>query len=208
MRSRSNCRSGMQEGFSLVEVMVAMVAGLILIGSVIALVVSSAQVNAATMRSVRLTQELRALTEIVVKEVRRARYSQSAISNIGLTAGGIPTSARAYDTISISSSPPCIQFSYQRTDGNHGRTFVLRSGQLMFGTAATPPTCVEATTALSSPQLTISTLSFVDGNSSTADSVPPDTILLTVAGSLSADTSITRSMSELIRLPSARLPTP
>jgi prepilin-type N-terminal cleavage/methylation domain-containing protein len=65
-------------GFSLIEMMISLVVGLILIGSVVALLASNIQANAQNIASTRLTQELRAVMEVVTGELRRARYQRAA----------------------------------------------------------------------------------------------------------------------------------
>lgn len=70
-------------GFTLIELMIAMSIGLIVIGSAIALMVSVMRANSENMQSTRLTQELRALTDIVARELRRARYNENTINFVG-----------------------------------------------------------------------------------------------------------------------------
>jgi len=70
-------------GFSLVELMVGLVAGLILLGSVLALVAANLQNNALVVRDMRTTQESRALTEVMARELRRNGYVGDAIRMIG-----------------------------------------------------------------------------------------------------------------------------
>lgn len=70
-------------GFSLVEMMVALVAGLILIGSVLVLVAANMQNNSLVVRDIRVTQESRALTEVMVRELRRNGYVGNAMQLIG-----------------------------------------------------------------------------------------------------------------------------
>jgi prepilin-type N-terminal cleavage/methylation domain-containing protein len=61
-------------GFSLVELMVAMVAGLIVTGAVVAFTMSTMKGNTEYVRSARLTQELRNSLDQVTRELRRAGY--------------------------------------------------------------------------------------------------------------------------------------
>jgi hypothetical protein len=127
------------EGFSLVELMVAMAAGLVLVGSVLALLASSARANAITIQSTKLSQELRALSGVVVGEVRRARYNPAALSNIGLGNAAL----NPYDEVRIEGGGTCLRFSYERADGQHARTFAYRAdangvGTVFFATGADP----------------------------------------------------------------------
>jgi prepilin-type N-terminal cleavage/methylation domain-containing protein len=72
-----------QRGFSLIELMVSVVLGLLLVAAVLSLVVSVTKTNAETIRSTRLTQELRTLLEVVSREVTRARYIEDPLANVG-----------------------------------------------------------------------------------------------------------------------------
>ena len=61
------------QGFSLIELMVALVVGLIVIGAVIALVMSIIRSNNQTILATRLTQEMRATMAVIAADIRRAR---------------------------------------------------------------------------------------------------------------------------------------
>src|SRR6185295_11518784 len=71
------------KGFSLIELMVALVVGLIVVGSALAMTVSVIHTNSENVRYTRLTQELRAVSEIVARELRRARAINDPITHIG-----------------------------------------------------------------------------------------------------------------------------
>ena len=66
-------KSSRHRGFSLIELMVAMVVGLIVVGAVLALVVSIMKSNRQTLQSTRLNQEMRATLAVIASELRRAR---------------------------------------------------------------------------------------------------------------------------------------
>ena len=61
------------QGFSLIELMVALVLSLIVAAAVLALVLAIIRTNRATLQTTRLNQELRATLSVVANEVRRAR---------------------------------------------------------------------------------------------------------------------------------------
>jgi hypothetical protein len=159
-RTRGRCAGG----FSLVELMVAMAAGLVLVGSVLALLASTARANAITLQSTKLSQELRALSGIVVGEVRRARYNPTALTNIGLGNAAL----NPFDEVRIEGGGSCLRFSYARADGQHARTFAYRDdddgvGALFFASGAdpaNPPPCGAAAVRLSSPQVDLIDASF------------------------------------------------
>ena len=78
-----------QRGFSLVELMVGMTVGVILLSAVVALTVSVLRTNAETVTVAKLTQEGRAIGDLVSRELRRARYSGNYRAFVG-AAGSIP----------------------------------------------------------------------------------------------------------------------
>lgn len=99
-------------GFSLVELMVGMAAGLVLIGSVLALVVANLQNNSATAQNIRLTEESRALTEIFTREIRRARYNGNSVAQIGSGAA-----STTFNALSLANTNSCIRYAYD-ADGD------------------------------------------------------------------------------------------
>jgi prepilin-type N-terminal cleavage/methylation domain-containing protein len=66
-------------GFTLVEMMVALVAGLIVSAAVIAFLLASMRSNGEYVQSTRLTQELRNTLDLVVRDLSRAGYNDDAL---------------------------------------------------------------------------------------------------------------------------------
>lgn len=205
-----------QAGFSLVEMMVAIVLGMILIGSTLALVVTTGQANAEAVQGARLTQEMRAITEIVSRDLRRARYMEDAIQLIG-TGGAI---SNPYDAIVVSNAGACIQFAYENVDDmgtptdesddvtrDNFRTLwhevVGDSGAVFLATAdGAAPACGDDTgIRLSSPEVNLTSLVFTAN-----DACTPTAIDLSLDGELTANSDVQRSYQENIRLRNAALP--
>lgn len=97
-----------QAGFSLVEMMVAIVAGLIVLGAVTAFAVSTVRSYSENIQSSRLTQELRTSMNLVVREIRRAGYDASAVTRV-LTS----STPSQYDTLSTPTDE-CVVYEYDR----------------------------------------------------------------------------------------------
>ena len=95
-------------GFSLIELMVALVVGLIVVGSALAMTVSIIHTNSENVRYTRLTQGLRAVSEIVARELRRARSIDDPIEHIGRPDLD-PGPYNIFDT----TSPTCAIYAYQ-----------------------------------------------------------------------------------------------
>ena len=120
-----------QAGFSLVEIMVALVAGLIVIGSVLAFTVASVRSNAEYVQATRLEQELRSAMDLVAGDLRRAGYDERAVKNIGLNYNSAFARLRVNDA---AGAPPtirgnCVVYAYDRPGGTAG-TLDLANGEV------------------------------------------------------------------------------
>lgn len=104
-------------GFSLVELMVSLVAGLIVIGAVGAFMMSSFRSNADFVAATRLTQELRNSIDFISRELRRAGYDETAVKYVALPTGSTATSNFAPVLINGS----CVIYAYDRTPGDPGK---------------------------------------------------------------------------------------
>ena len=107
-------RARRQAGFSLVEMMVALVAGMIVVAAVIAFMMSSFSSNADYVRSTRLTQELRNTLDLAVRDLQRAGYDDDALLYLG------NRSQSPFSPILVSGN--CILYAYDRTYPNGGTT--------------------------------------------------------------------------------------
>ena len=94
-----------QRGISVVEILVALVAGLIVVGSVLAFTVSSVTSNAENIRATRLAQELRGAITLVTREIRRAGYNLDAAETVATS-----SFANEFDDMDIEAD--CIVIAY------------------------------------------------------------------------------------------------
>jgi prepilin peptidase dependent protein B len=69
---------GRDRGFTLIELMVALVLGLLVVGGVMAVFISTYQANAQNIKMVRLNEELRAVMSMMARDIRRAGVRQLA----------------------------------------------------------------------------------------------------------------------------------
>ena len=110
-------------GFNLVELMVAMVAGLLLVAAASALFASILKANRTAMQMSRLNQELQSITDMMARDIQRAGYDASAAAHT-LVSGA--TSPFYFDSTKhllnkYSSSPDkfrCIAVKYDERDAN------------------------------------------------------------------------------------------
>jgi prepilin-type N-terminal cleavage/methylation domain-containing protein len=124
-RLASATRSG---GFSLVELMIALAAGLVVSGAAVAFLMSSFRSNGEYVISTRLTQELRNTLDLVTRDLRRAGYDEYSMS--GAATGRISPFSRimmcddANNCVGGATAPTppltCVIYSYDRNIGTHG----------------------------------------------------------------------------------------
>lgn len=120
-------------GFTLVELMIAMAVSLIVALAAVGFVVSLIKANSENLKVTRLTQELRALSEVMGREIRRARYVADPVGLIA-TAGAINRDAITINAVADCDASPvpttanCIVFSYDEPpDGVNPAVTVSRS---------------------------------------------------------------------------------
>ncbi len=112
MRGR---RAG-QAGFSLIELMIAMVAGLIVMGAVLSFTMASIRSHSDNILATRLNQDLRVAMALMTRELRRAGFDQTAETRVGLgTAATAP-----FTPVFVSDDESCVVFAYDREGGTAG----------------------------------------------------------------------------------------
>lgn len=125
-------------GFSLVEMMVALVAGLIVSAAVVAFMLSSMKSNGEYVQSTRLTQELRNTLDLAVRDISRAGANDFALHFVALPntspfaptfikdgagagapeMGGVVT-AGDVDTYVNADQDGCVLYAYDRSYPNN-----------------------------------------------------------------------------------------
>jgi len=74
-------------GFNLVELMVAMVAGLLLVAAVTSLFATILKANHTAMQTSRLNQEIQLLTDMIARDIQRTGYDTNATQFLAATSG-------------------------------------------------------------------------------------------------------------------------
>lgn len=125
-----------QKGFSLVELMIAIVIGLIVAGAGISLLVNTADTDFDALKITRLNQELRAVMNLMVRDIRRAGYNAGVGNLIAAgawnpfirdTGGNLLFSLSDINNVdSNTATKDCIIFAYDANnngvdDGNSER---------------------------------------------------------------------------------------
>jgi type IV pilus assembly protein PilW len=81
-----------QQGMSLVEMLVSLVAGLVVVAGGISLFTSVIVSGNTTLMLSRLNQDVQAVTDIIARDIQRAGYDPNAVALVGNS----PPSASAY----------------------------------------------------------------------------------------------------------------
>lgn len=108
-------------GFSLVELMVGLVAGMVVLGALLAFTVTSVRANSDYVAAARLTQELRTISQYVGDELRRAGYDESALDYV---ASASTTDFSEFAPLLVDTTDAgahCIVYAYDRSPGSPGQ---------------------------------------------------------------------------------------
>lgn len=108
-------------GFSLVELMVALVAGMIVVGAMLAFTVSSVRANSDFVMAARLTQELRTISQHIGDELRRAGYDEDAMSYVASSSSTEFSNFSPLLVDTTSAGGHCIVYAYDRSPGTAGQ---------------------------------------------------------------------------------------
>lgn len=145
-------------GFTLVELMIAMAVSLVVALAAVGFVVSLIKANSENLKVTRLTQELRSLSEVMGREIRRARHVSDPIGLIG------SLGANNRDLIDTATDG-CIRFSFDEPPdpGVIVSRSIRRSGTEIF-LNSTGTACAGGN-AISTREVEILDLDFVRTNS-------------------------------------------
>lgn len=198
-------------GFSLIELMIALVAGLIVIGSVLAFTVSTVRSYNENIRSTRLTHDLRTAMNLAVREIRRSGYDSTSVSRVLTDNNPAPSFAG----ITIPSAKDCVAYQYDRGDAleNRGLRLNTTTGTLQAKVSAAAVTCSDTAgwVDVSDPAVVNITrftvgerrYRFCADSVNAADPTKFDTakgfvrnLSLCIKGSLRADASLARTISD------------
>lgn len=202
-------------GFSLVELMIALVVGLIVLGAVLTFTVTMLRSYSENIRSTRLTQELRTSMNLISRELRRAGFDSASVTRV-LT----PSNPSNFNTITDTGSS--VAYQYDRGDGGWGgvpATTESRGIRLSAGTVqmsagsgwvdVTDPSVVEVTAFV--PTLIDTPFCSEIGKTEDTTVTPPKVtyqlaqgsvrqLTLCLKGRLVADPAIARQVTNTVRV--------
>lgn len=164
-----------QSGVSLVELMISIALGLLLMLAATAMTASSMIMNADTLKSVKLNQDLDSVIQVMVNDIRRAGYS-----------GGTSIFTNYSDDLNIVNSS-CILYAYDADDDgvlDDGEKFGFKlvGSEINMRTTCTGANCPSSCAAGTWVPLTedkyvsITTLSFDSEHSKCLNVTDPDNV--------------------------------
>jgi len=173
-----------QNGYTLIELMIAIAIGLIVVGATIAIYITAVGSSSSTIKSARLNHDLEAVMALMINDIKRSGYWSGAV--VGADSRSNPfTTATTNINIPIST---CILYSYDVSndgvvDGNEYYGFKLLNNTIRMrktGTTTDSADCSDGTWEefIDGNQLNITTLTFsyvpVDANADGDTTDPVD----------------------------------
>lgn len=137
MNHRNLPRSRRQGGFTLVELLIAVVISLIAVSGMVIVMGNVVGTTNQVIQQTRLAGDMRAAMQVVVRDLRRANFNEAFASCIG--AGNLICTA-VPDNTTIDTGNNCMSYSYRRRDTsgnwqNVSGSVRLSNNQLQFNSA-------------------------------------------------------------------------
>jgi prepilin-type N-terminal cleavage/methylation domain-containing protein len=116
LSSRKPLPSGSTSGFSLIELMIAMVIMLIVTMVTVKIEANVFRTNTESIRMIQLSQEMRSAIQLVARDIRRSGYSVDSLANF-LSTRPI-SSGVTMGTLDANGVASCLQIRYDDLAGN------------------------------------------------------------------------------------------
>ncbi|WP_028864125.1 prepilin-type N-terminal cleavage/methylation domain-containing protein [Psychromonas aquimarina] len=191
------------QGFSLVELLIALLLGSVLLAMVIGLYVTGISTGSRSLKYSRLRSDLQSIMSIMETDIRRAGFGGSEFM---VASGG----SKTVDSVS-NAEQDCIVYYYNHnssasiTDSNKmGIRLVPAENEIQFGTGVDPlaDNCYSSGTwtALSDKQfIKITVLEFSESSVSNA-AATLRSVSIDLTGELVSDSSFTHSISTTVQV--------
>lgn len=194
-----------QKGLTLIEMMIAMVIGLMITGMVMTLFISNVRSNRDSVSMIRLNQELRGVMTFVSDELKRSGYSAGSFDTY---MDELKITDIGNDTISDDN---CIIYAYDETSSGASVVpssakfgFHLDSEEIHWGTGASAvlASCGSFGEAITETKIAKITEFEIKLTETTAGAVEVNQVEVTITGTteLSGGTIASRTISEIIRV--------
>lgn len=219
LKNNSNAMRYGQRGFTLIELMISIVIGLIILSAVLGLFVSLIKSDSDNIKAIQLNHELRTAMSLMTRDLRRAGYNGASAANV-IAGTANPFQELAFNIL----APPilnatCVTYAYDAdndgiNDGNSERFgFRLNSGAIETresGEACSSTTNWDNITDENLVEITSFNVSDPDliGDEPEETALPGKTsagitihrITITLAGRLVRDPTVSRSITEFVEI--------
>jgi type IV pilus assembly protein PilW len=214
-------RRGRQHGLSLPELLVGIAVGLFVVGGAIAMLMANVGSSRRLLLEARVNQDLRAVADVVAREVRRAGFWENAIAGTVTTATSQATPANPNAAVTATPDTSTIRYSVAQDTAN-GRSatdatldnderfgFRLDDGvvQMEVGLDAwqslTDPSIVTVQDFAITPTETTIDIRASCAKPCTGTSCPTVTVRsyhITLRGSATQDNTVSRTLVERVRV--------
>lgn len=206
-------------GFTLVEVMIALVINLGLFAALMIMFSNILQNNQQTTNANRLYEQLQGALQIISSDIRRAGYWGNAKNDVGLRQNSNPFMTVTTD-VSINASNDCILLSYDHNsdgsipaisssidDERYG--YRLMNGSIQARPPGAPFDCTASSTSwenMTDPNIiTITALTFTPTLTTIttgpgAQGITIRSIDITITGKLVSDATVTKTLTQHVRI--------
>lgn len=111
-------RAMTRRGLSLVEFMIGITVGLFIVGGTVSLFVNNITASRRMLQEARINQDLRAVGDLITRDLRRAGYWGNAIQGTLLSGTSTTPQSNPYRTVSYDASSTELTYSFSRGTEN------------------------------------------------------------------------------------------
>lgn len=184
-----------QKGLSLIEMLIALVIGLIVAGSVTAIFISNLKSISDNLKMVRLNQELRGVMSLVSNELKRTGNSADA------------TNTAFMDDLNWDAGSSCLRYSYDEDgDGTQGADerfgFHFTGGEVRWTNQVTSDVCAgNGWESLTDSDIAVITTFTAPVSAIAAGTIDVNQAVVTLTGQIVLNpNTATRTITETIRV--------
>jgi prepilin peptidase dependent protein B len=189
-----------QSGLTLIEMLIAMLIGLIVLAATIGIFITSLKSNSDTLKMIRLNQEMQAVMTLMTRDVRRSGYwginTSGTVNPYASTASTSDGSGNLVDD--------CIVLAYDNnSDGAAGNDYIgykwdIDRIEMIISNSL--PDCSGDWPDLTDPSVVSVAEPAIDLQSYTTGNIDVNVLNIALTGTLTDDSSVSRTIKETIRL--------
>jgi prepilin peptidase dependent protein B len=192
-----------QRGFNLIELMISIAVGLVVSAAVTTMFVSLTNSNVDYLKSIRLNHELRMALSMMARDIRRAGYNSNAVADLNSAYNPFAFSLAGATTLAtaLTLSGAALHFSYDEdADPSTIESFGFRlDADAVEACKASGSLCTNWEDITDADLVEVQSLTF-NRDAKTDDNVTVEQLTVTIQGRLKADPTVSRTVSEVVKL--------